>query len=90
MNDHQSKPGGSAAADEQTHSAGSCGSASCGCAGMGPMATEFFRRFGPPSSARQHFSQARLEFLKGLRAMIDAQIERQSQSPSRGARVNID
>jgi hypothetical protein len=52
----------------------SAGCAECACHGLGPMVTDFFKRMGPPESARQHFNQARIEILKGLRALIDARI----------------
>jgi len=47
----------------------------CGCHGLGPAFTEFMKRLGPPTDARKHFDQARVEFLKGLRAVLDARIE---------------
>lgn len=63
----------------------------CGCAGVGPMVSEFFRRFGPPEGARHHFQQARIEFLKGIRAVIDQRINDLSRSaPSKGTHVTVE
>ncbi len=68
----------------------STGGAPCLCQGAGPALTELIRRLAPPPAARRHFETARLEFLKGLRAVIDARIERVSRSKARGQSINID
>jgi hypothetical protein len=54
-------------------------SANCGCMGAGPAFTDFIGRLGP-RQARDHFRAARVEFLKGLRALIDARIDHLSKS----------
>lgn len=67
------------------------GCGECLCGGTGPVLTEFLKRMGPPEGARRHFDQARVEFLKGVRALIDARIE--SLAPkheSRGAKVTVE
>ena len=46
----------------------------CGCMGVGPAVTRILDTLGP-ADARQHFRAARVEFLKGMRALIDARIE---------------
>ena len=46
----------------------------CGCMGAGPALTDLLGRIGP-SAAREHFRAARVEFLKGVRAVIDARID---------------
>jgi hypothetical protein len=59
---------------ETQQQASGSGCPECACRGLGPALTEFFRRMGPPDEARRHFDQARVEILKGLRALIDARI----------------
>jgi len=56
--------------------------------GSGPGLTEFLRRLRPPEEARRHFEAARLEILKGLRALLDARIERRSQS--KGKKISVE
>jgi hypothetical protein len=62
----------------------------CVCGGAGPAFTEFLRNIGPGEGAKNHFSQARVEFLKGLRSMIDAKIEELSKTEERGTKVNVE
>ncbi len=64
----------------------------CACMGAGPAITAAMKQFGPPKDAVDHFRSARVEFLKGLRAMLDRQIEDLSKAPSpdRGSRVNVE
>jgi hypothetical protein len=46
----------------------------CGCMGMGPALSHVLNTLGP-KEARDHFRAARVEFLKGMRALIDARID---------------
>ncbi len=65
----------------------------CACQGFGPLLTEFLARFGPPEEARRHFASARLEMLKGLRALLDARIEQVSakaQGPTKGEKIAVE
>jgi len=64
--------------------------APCVCQGAGPALTELLARLGPPAEARRHFESARLEFLKGLRAVLDARIERVSKPKARGQAISIE
>jgi hypothetical protein len=57
---------------------------------MGPEATRFIEKMGPSEDVRQHFRNARIEFLKGLRSLIDSRIDDLSQTPQKGTRVSID
>ena len=64
---------------------------------MGRMAGEMGRMFsqfrpgGPSREAQDHFRNARLEFLKGLRQVIDEKIEKvQGRDRSRGTSVPVD
>ena len=63
----------------------------CLCAGLGPIVTEFLRHAGPPPETREHFDAARVEFLKGIRSMLDARIEHLSKPRrTRGQRVKVE
>lgn len=62
----------------------------CLCQGAGPVLSELMRRLGPPEPVRQHFDAARIEFLKGLRAAVDARIAELSKSKARGQKINVE
>lgn len=66
------------------------GSSACLCQGAGPLLSEALRRLGPPPEARRHFDAARLEFLKGLRALLDARIEQVSKAAAKGEKINVE
>ena len=65
-------------------------SGACVCQGAGPALSEWLRRIGPPEQARRHFDAARVEFLKGLRALIDARIEQVSKAHEKGEKVAVE
>jgi hypothetical protein len=48
------------------------------------------RRLGPPETARRHFDAARVEFLKGLRALIDARIEQVTKASAKGEKIAVE
>lgn len=50
---------------------------------------EFLRSRGPSEEARGHFRQARVEFLKGIRRLIDDRIDRVQQS-GQGTRITVE
>ena len=64
----------------------------CACMGAGPMLSELASRLGPDENVRQHFRAARIEVLKGLRALIDQRIADLSAAskPNRGAKVSVE
>jgi hypothetical protein len=62
----------------------------CLCFGTGPLVSDLLRRLGPPEEARRHFDAARLEILKGLRALLDARIERLSKADRRGEKIKVE
>ena len=62
----------------------------CICGGAGPAFTEFIKNMGPSEGAKKHFVQARVEFLKGLRAIIDRKIDEISKEPEKGAKVTVE
>ncbi len=70
-------------------SSGEKSSCQCLCQGAGPALTEFLRRLGPPEEAREHFETARMEVLKGLRALIDARIQHFSKARSKGEKIEV-
>ena len=62
----------------------------CLCQGAGPLWSDWLRRLGPPEPARRHFDAARLEFLKGLRALLDARIAQVSKRGAKGEKINVE
>ena len=65
-------------------------SCDCGCGGAGPMLTDLLQRLGPSEAVRQHFSNAHIEVLKGIRAFLDEQIAAHAGSPAHGTRIPVD
>jgi phosphoserine phosphatase len=63
---------------------------SCVCLGAGPEISQWLRRMGPGEAAESHFKAARVEFLKGLRAIIDRKIEDLSKSETKGTKVSVE
>jgi len=76
--------------NKKTKSPTGAGGSPCLCQGAGPALTELLRRLAPTGEARRHFETARLELLKGLRAVIDARIERCSKPKARGQAIKIE
>lgn len=54
----------------------------CGCMGAGPLLTQFLKNLGPSDQVSQHFKNAQLEVMKGLRAFLDEQITARSAATS--------
>ena len=52
--------------------------------------TELLQRLAPPDEVRRHFDTARVEFLKGLRALIDARIEGLTKPKARGQAIKVE
>ena len=44
----------------------------------------------PPESARHHFRESRVEFLRGIRALIDHRIDKLSRRNQTGTRVTVE
>ena len=62
----------------------------CFCLGVGPELFALFRKLGP-DSARQHFRNARIEMLKGMRELIDKRIEQLSGSTeNKGTKIHVE
>lgn len=66
------------------------GCAECVCGGAGPALTAFLKQMGPSEAAKRHFDQARVEFLMGLRAIIDARIESMTKGEAKGTKVTVE
>jgi hypothetical protein len=46
--------------------------------------------FGMPAQVREHFNNSRIEFLKGIRAIIDNRIEHLSRAPQHGTKIAVE
>jgi len=64
----------------------------CVCSGIGPELSRAVRQaLNVPESANQHFRNAGVEMLKGLRDLLDQRIETLShQEEQRGTKVSVD
>ena len=63
----------------------------CLCGGMGAAVSQMMRMMGPQGEAADHFRQARIEALKGLRAILDQRIDAlASGGASKGTKVNVE
>ena len=76
--------------NKKTKSSAKTISGPCLCQGGGPVLSDFLRRLGPPEEARRHFDAARVEFLKGLRALIDARIEQVTKTKAKGEKIAVE
>ncbi len=74
---------------EQNQSQGATQSR-CFCCVASDRMGNFFREMGPSEQARDHFRQARIEFLKGIRRVIDDRIDHLGRTETRGTRVTVD
>jgi len=43
-----------------------------------------------PKNTREHFRNARIEMLKGMRSILDARIDSMSKHEARGAKVTVE
>jgi hypothetical protein len=46
--------------------------------------------FGVSTEVRQHFTNSRIEFLKGIRAVIDSRIEHLSKTETHGTKIAVE
>jgi len=64
--------------------------ARCFCCGFGPQGTAFVEDLWGKAT-RDHFRTSRIEFLKGLRSLIDERIEKLSRTTHpKGASVPVE
>jgi hypothetical protein len=73
---------------ETTSGPGAQARESCFCHGAGPKVTENFRM--KSEAARQHFRNARIEFLKAIRTLVDERIAHLSRDQQKGSTVNVE
>jgi len=62
----------------------------CFCQGAGPVTSDMLRRLGPPPEAKRHFDAARVEFLKGLRTLIDQRISDIKGAEPKGESITVE
>lgn len=60
------------------------------CNDLAGALRDLLNRVRPPEEARRHFQTARLELLKGLRAVLDARIERRPKGGTRGEQISVE
>lgn len=68
------------------------GCGQCVCGGAGPELSRVVKQaLDVPEGVSQHFRNARVELLKGLRELLDDRIEQLTRpDQSRGTRVSVD
>ena len=59
------------------------------CAVAGPQLEAMFQNV-LPESTREHFNSSRVEFLKGIRSLLDARIAHLSEHPKKGTKVAVE
>lgn len=57
---------------------------------LGRDLDNFLRSAVPSEEVSEHFTNARVELLKGLRAMIDARIDRLSSERRKGVSITVE
>lgn len=54
------------------------------------VADHLQKAFGVPPEVREHFVNSRIEFLKGIRAIIDNRIEHLSKTAQHGTKIAVE
>ena len=54
------------------------------------IVSQFKEAFGVSPAVREHFTNSRIEFLKGIRAVIDSRIEHLSHAGQRGTKIAVE
>ncbi len=62
----------------------------CWCCEVNDAMNRFAKEFGPSDEVRSHFRNSRVEFLKGIRRIIDERIDRLSKNEQKGERVTVE
>ena len=57
---------------------------------MGAEVDNLLRSLIPSDEVTRHFTNARIEILKGVRALIDARIERLSREGQKGVSITVE
>jgi hypothetical protein len=74
---------------KRTNARQQSGRSTCWCEELGSGLKEFLRELCPPEEARRHFDSARIEVLKGLRAILDARIQ-QVGAKAKGEKIKVE
>jgi len=76
--------------DEKQHSAHTHAHGGCiFCTVIGPQVEAMLDHVWPEGT-REHFRNARVEVLKGMRSMLDARIEHLSKQDAKGHKVTVE
>ena len=62
----------------------------CYCMEAREILSRLTQAFGLPEDATEHFRQARIEVLKGVRGLLDHRIETLSRVGRKGTRVTVE
>ena len=62
----------------------------CVCGGKGPAISQMLRMMLPGAPASEHFRNAALEFMKGMRDLLDQRIQNMSEAQSKGTKLNVE
>jgi hypothetical protein len=54
------------------------------------LVNQFREAFGVSPKVREHFTNSRIEFLKGIRAVIDSRIDHLSNTGQRGTKIAVE
>jgi hypothetical protein len=54
------------------------------------IVNQFRQTFDVSPKVREHFTNSRIEFLKGIRAVIDSRIEHLSNAGQRGTNITVE
>jgi hypothetical protein len=54
------------------------------------IVNQFREAFGVSPKVQEHFTNSRIEFLKGIRAVIDSRIEHLSNTGQRGTKIAVE
>ncbi len=61
----------------------------CFCCGAGPQLTAVAKTL-LPTDAMEHFKASHVEFLKGIRHLLDARIQKMSTGKTHGTSIPVD
>lgn len=67
-----------------------CGTHGCVCGGKGPAVSDMLRMMMPSEAAAEHFRNGTIEFLKGVRELLDHRIQTMSETPAKGTKLNVE
>ena len=62
----------------------------CVCCETNDTLSRIFKMMGGSEEVSNHFRQSRVEFLKGVRALLDDRIEQLGKSGHKGTRVVVE